>query len=176
MQRFYGNKVSHSGMKHRASGWILHADWSQNEFGNPLVCRNLFSYLLPTSLWYSSRMVGRNSLTVVCNLLRVPSISGSFPSKNKMWFLLVECGLGPSSLTEFWVFLCRCKQMLKLRCVEKSGSEKTVNLGTMWKNVALVCFKVLSRPEVLNLFMLEITIIQCNLPEDRLFNCCWNPL
>jgi hypothetical protein len=132
-------------MKHRASGWILHADWSQNEFGNPLVCRNLFSYILPTSLWYSSRMLGRNSLTVVCNLLRVPSISGSFPSKNKTWFLLVECGLGPSSLTEFWVFLRRCKQMLRLRCVEKSGSEKTVNLGTMWKKVALVCFKVLSR-------------------------------
>jgi hypothetical protein len=29
-----------------------------------------------------------------------------------------------------------------------------------------------SRTEVLNLFMLEITLIQCNLPEDRLFNCC----
>jgi hypothetical protein len=29
-----------------------------------------------------------------------------------------------------------------------------------------------SRPEVLNLFMLEVTLIQCNLPEDRLLNCC----
>jgi hypothetical protein len=25
---------------------------------------------------------------------------------------------------------------------------------------------------VLNLFMLEITLIHCNLPEDRLLNCC----
>jgi hypothetical protein len=31
------------------------------------------------------------------------------------------------------------------------------------------------RAEVLNLFMLEITLIQCNLPEDQLLNCRWNP-